>query len=95
MLPFLFSGRKDFEAKKWSSLKRSLRLTAVTKKSGLKSNISQTESDTPPKKEGALPNIFLEKKIFDKIKSESPKISKKTPRISGGDHDKNRNYSEI
>ena len=41
-------GLKDFYPKKWSSLK--MRPTTATKKIGLKSNINQTESDTPPPK---------------------------------------------
>jgi hypothetical protein len=74
-----------------------LRLTSVTKKTGQKSNINVLENETSLKKDNALPNIFHEKKLqtLDKVKNDSPKISSKTPRMTAGEYDKSRNYSEI
>ncbi|XP_045210695.1 uncharacterized protein LOC123562110 [Mercenaria mercenaria] len=77
------NGRKEFEAKKWSTLKRSLRLTGLARMNPAKLADKPSDDDQLPKREGGLPNIFTEKKsqIFNKAKNESPKTAPKTPRM--------------
>lgn len=92
---FSFVGMNESEARKWSKLKRSLRLTGLAKSVRKQITDKPQDAEEISDREGGLPSIFLQKKAHSKGKSGSPKIATKTPRMVVTESDANRNYSEI